>query len=161
MNRTQFAAIKEIIHHIDDQLQESLHLEELAKQAGISKYHLHHLFKAVTGKSVMTYVRDRKLSRSIDLLSTNLNIIDIASNYHFEHEQSYIRAFKQKFCMPTGKLGWPISSIENLFTCGFILPFFWSKLRHIGPWALRWDRLSRYLARIGFTVWRACFLYFD
>lgn len=75
-------------------------MEELSAQAGISKYHFHHLFKAVTGKSVMAYVRGRKLSRSIrDLLSTDLNIIDIANNYHFEHEQSYIRAFKQQFQM--------------------------------------------------------------
>lgn len=48
----------------------------------------------------MAYVRGRKLSRSIrDLLNTDLNIIDIAGNYNFEHEQSYIRAFKQQFHM--------------------------------------------------------------
>lgn len=100
MNDVQFAAIKEMIQLIDEQLQAPLDLEKIATQAGISKYHFHHLFKAVTGKSVMSYVRGRKLSSSIcDLLNTDLNVIDIASSYNFEHEQSYIRAFKRKFNM--------------------------------------------------------------
>jgi AraC family transcriptional regulator len=48
----------------------------------------------------MAYVRGRRLSRSLsDLINTDLNIIDIANEYQFEHEQSYIRAFKQQFNM--------------------------------------------------------------
>lgn len=98
MNNVQFESIKEIINNIEGQLQKPLDLEEIARQAGISKYHFHRLFKAVTGKSVMAYVRGRRLSASIwDLLNTELRIIDIARNYQFEHEQSYIRAFKQLF----------------------------------------------------------------
>lgn len=46
----------------------------------------------------MTYVRGRRLSMSLnELLNTDLKIIDIALEYNFSHEQSYIRAFRQQF----------------------------------------------------------------
>lgn len=98
MNGEQFCAIEEAIAIIEKEIRHALDLDRLSKEVGLSKYHLHRLFKSITGKSLMSYVRSRKLSQSIvDLISTNRNIIDIAQNYQFEHEQSYIRAFKQKF----------------------------------------------------------------
>lgn len=46
----------------------------------------------------MEYVQSRKLSSSIfDLKDSNKRIIDIAMDYGFDYEQSYIRAFRKKF----------------------------------------------------------------
>lgn len=98
MNAEQIETIKKTIRLIDKQIGENLDLEHLAKEAGISKFYLHRLFKAMTGKSIMTYARNRRLSLSLsELLNTNLNLIDIAQEYGFSHEQSYIRAFKQQY----------------------------------------------------------------
>lgn len=98
MNNDQISAIEEAIQIIDEEIKQPLDLDRLSKKVGISKYHLHHLFKSITGKPLMSYARGRRLSMSItDLINTDLNIIDIASEYQFEHEQSYIRAFKQRF----------------------------------------------------------------
>jgi AraC family transcriptional regulator len=98
MNDNQFSAIENTIETIEKEIKNFLNLDRLSEEAGISKYHLHRLFKSITEKSLMSYVRDRKLSLSLtDLINTNLNIIDIANEYQFKHEQSYIRAFKQKF----------------------------------------------------------------
>lgn len=73
-------------------------LDDIAMHCKISKYHLHRMFKALTGESLIDYVQSRKLSESInDLIHTNRRVIDIAFDYGFEYEQSYIRAFRKKF----------------------------------------------------------------
>lgn len=73
-------------------------LDDIAMHCKISKFHLHRMFKALTGESLMDYVQSRKLSASInDLVHTNRRVIDIAFDYGFDYEQSYIRAFRKKF----------------------------------------------------------------
>ena len=100
MNNDQISSIKNTIENIEREIKNDINLDQLSNEVGISKYHLHRLFKSLTDKSLMSYVRGRKLSCSLnDLSNTDLNIIDIANEYHFEHEQSYIRAFKQQFNM--------------------------------------------------------------
>lgn len=100
MKIDQIGMIKNLIRLIEENIREELDLDVLAEKAGFSKYYIHRLFKALTGKSLMNYVRGRRLSLSLnELLNTRLNIIDIAQEYRFSHEQSYIRAFKQQFDM--------------------------------------------------------------
>jgi AraC family transcriptional regulator len=70
----------------------------VANKVGLSKFYLERIFKSITGKSLIAYIRERKLSESAsDLIRTNLRVIDIASEYQYEQEQSYIRAFRQMF----------------------------------------------------------------
>lgn len=98
MNEKQFEAIEDAVAIIDKDIKQVLDLDSISREVGISKYHLHRLFKSITGKTLMAYVRRRRLSSSLnELINSNLNIIDISNEYHFEHEQSYIRAFKQMF----------------------------------------------------------------
>jgi len=100
MNSDQISSIENTIENIEREIKNGINLDQLSNEVGISKYHLHRMFKSITDKSLMSYVRGRKLSRSLnDLINTNLNIIDIANEYQFEHEQSYTRAFKQQFNM--------------------------------------------------------------
>ena len=83
-------------------LDNKIALDDIALYCGLSKYHLHRMFKSLTGETLMEYVQSRKLSASInDLIHSNMRVIDIAQNYGFDYEQSYIRAFRKKFgCTP-------------------------------------------------------------
>jgi AraC family transcriptional regulator len=86
------------IGYIEDNIYNKMILDDIAMYCGISKYHLHRLFKSLTGETLMDYVQSRKLSASIrELSDTNMRIIDIALEYGFDYEQSYIRAFRKKF----------------------------------------------------------------
>jgi AraC family transcriptional regulator len=77
----------------------------LADKFSLSKGHLCRLFKLAFGQSLGAYIRSRKLSASIeDLLNTNMNIVDIAIEYGFDYEQSYIRSFKREFGITPGSL---------------------------------------------------------
>jgi AraC family transcriptional regulator len=90
------------IDYIEKNLSNKISLDDISLYTGLSKYYLHRIFKSLTGESIMEYVQTRKLTSSInELLNTNMRIIDIALNYGFDYEQSYIRAFKKNFgCTP-------------------------------------------------------------
>ncbi|AGX43534.1 AraC family transcriptional regulator [Clostridium saccharobutylicum] len=94
--------IASTIDYIEENLYDKISLDDISQYAGVSKYYLHRIFKSLTGESIIEYVQSRKLTRSIDeLVNTNMRIIDIALNYGFDYEQSYIRAFKKAFgCTP-------------------------------------------------------------
>ncbi len=86
------------LRYIEANLYKKISLDDIALQCGMSKYHLHRMFKSLTGESLMEYVQSRKLSSSIsELKDTGRRIIDIAMDYGFDYEQSYIRAFRKKF----------------------------------------------------------------
>ncbi len=100
MSQEQINVIKDTIEVVENNIKQISDLEKLSEDIAISKYHLHRLFRSITGKSLMTYVRKRKLTLSLqELMDTDLKVIDIASEYKFEYEQSYIRAFRQMFHM--------------------------------------------------------------
>lgn len=91
-------AIASCVNYIECNIYNKISLDELALHTGLSKYYLHRMFKSLTGESVIEYVQSRKLTSSIhELVNTNMRIIDIALDYGFEYEQSYIRAFRKKF----------------------------------------------------------------
>lgn len=90
--------IIETIDYIEKNLYNKISLDDISLHTGISKYYLHRIFKSLTGESIIEYVQGRKLTCSInELINTNMRIIDIALNYGFDYEQSYIRAFKKSF----------------------------------------------------------------
>ncbi len=90
--------VEETVTLIEEKLKTPLWLQNLSEELYISKYHFHRLFKALTGKTLMSYVRGRRLSRSLsDLIHTGIKISEIAEEYCFNYEQSYERAFKNQF----------------------------------------------------------------
>lgn len=98
------AALGRLVDEVDSSLDAPLSLDVLASRAGISKFHLHHVFRVLTGLPLMEYVRRRRLSASLEaLLETDRPIIDIALEYGFEYEQSYIRAFQRRFGISPGR----------------------------------------------------------
>lgn len=92
------ATISECIKFIEANIYKRISLDDIAAHCSLSKYHLHRVFRSLTGQSIMEYVQARKLSSSIgEIIATNMRIIDIAMEYGFDYEQSYIRAFRKKF----------------------------------------------------------------
>lgn len=91
-------ALETCVNYIENKLHDKISLDEISDYTNISKYYLHRMFKSLTGESIIEYVQSRKLTSSInELVHTNMRIIDIALEYGFDHEQSYIRAFRKRF----------------------------------------------------------------
>jgi len=97
--------LESILIEIENGLKDDIDYNYLADKFFISSSHLRRLFTIAFGQSLGTYIRSRKLAASIgDLLKTDLNILDIALDYGFEFEQSYIRSFKREYGLTPGDL---------------------------------------------------------
>lgn len=98
MTNTPIDSVKKALDFIEHNLKNNITLDDISQNVNLSKYHLDRMFKAATNLTPLEYVRRRKLSSSIyELLNTNLKIIDIATEYSFKYEQSYIRSFINLF----------------------------------------------------------------
>ncbi len=93
-----------IVEHIEENIKSVQQIAAIADTFNISVVHLQRIFKFAFGMPIIKYIRQRKLTRSAeDLLKTHLKVIDIACEYGFEHEQSYIRAFKREYGITPGE----------------------------------------------------------
>jgi len=89
---------------IEDNLNSSLHLDDIARKCGYSKWHLQRIFKKVTGYNLSYYIRARRLSSSaIDLRSTDQPILYISIKYGFYSQQTFSRAFRERFGVSPAK----------------------------------------------------------
>ena len=94
-----------VLTEIEKGLKENINDNILAEKYSVSQVHLGRLFKFSFGRTIGAYIRSRKLAASIeDLLRSDLNVLDIALEYGFEHEQSFIRAFKHEYQLTPGEL---------------------------------------------------------
>jgi AraC family transcriptional regulator len=92
------------IDYIEAHLKDSLPVDQVAKQAFLSVSHLYRIFPIMTGCTVGQYIRKRRLSCSADeILHTHKRVIDVAFDYQFESQESYIRAFKSMFGITPGE----------------------------------------------------------
>jgi len=94
-----------ILLDIENCIKNNINASVLSKKYGFSEGHLRRLFSFAFKQSIAAYIRSRTLAASLnDILKTNTNILDIALEYGFEYEQSYIRAFKREFGITPGDL---------------------------------------------------------
>lgn len=96
--------IQRTIQFIENNLQEELSLDSIARLAGFSKYHYHRIFQREVGVSIAEYIRYRRIANSANLLLyTDEKIIDIALFYRFETQESFTRSFKKYYQLPPGQ----------------------------------------------------------
>jgi len=95
--------LKSVLNEIEKRIIENINADFLAEHLGISSAHLQRLFKFAFKQPLGTYIRSRKLAASLEsLLNTDSNLLDIALEYGFEYEQSYLRSFKREFGVTPG-----------------------------------------------------------
>jgi len=131
MDRLTFPALDPLaglIGWIETQLDEALTVERIAAQAGLSPYHFSRLFTARMGRSVMAYVRARRLLRAARRLcdEPGLRLVDLAFDCGFESQEAFTRAFKRVFGVSPGRLraGFALTPFEGdcPMTLGSALP---------------------------------------
>lgn len=86
------------IDFIESKLDEELSLAAIARHSRVSAWHFQRVFKALTGDTLKSYIRARRLSRALDsLLRPGTRILDIALAAGFESQSAFTRAFKAAF----------------------------------------------------------------
>lgn len=108
-----------IVTWIEQHLDQALSLEQIAAQAGLSPYHFSRLFTARMGRSVMAYVRGRRLVSGARRLCAepDLKLVDLAFDCGFESQEAFTRAFKRLFGVSPGRFrsGFAVDPIEGQF----------------------------------------------
>ncbi|MEM6991817.1 MAG: AraC family transcriptional regulator [Myxococcota bacterium] len=88
------------VDYIEANLDFDVDLTRVSKTAGISHWHFQRIFKALTGETLKTYVRSRRLAKSLGrLLGTDERIVEIAARAGYESQEAFTRAFKKAFAM--------------------------------------------------------------
>ena len=96
--------IEKVLSYINENLTAPLSVETLAEQVYLSKYHFMRLFKAQTGSTVHSYVRQKRLMYAARLIREGIPANQAAADSGFSDYSSFHRAFKESFGISPGQL---------------------------------------------------------
>ncbi len=89
---------------LDEQYRDPPSIHELAAMVGLSESRLAHLFREEAGKSIRSYVVDRRLyMASLLILQTHERISQIAYGVGFNDVSNFNHSFKKSFGMSPGQ----------------------------------------------------------
>ncbi|WP_342387204.1 helix-turn-helix transcriptional regulator [Salinicoccus bachuensis] len=109
--------IQSMINWIEENLAGEFNLDDLAEYIGYSPYYCSFKFHQITGVTIKSYVKSRRLYLSTKDLEQQNKIIDIAIKYNYSSQESYSRAFKNLYGMTPGRFkseNLPIQSIYKI-----------------------------------------------
>jgi AraC-like DNA-binding protein len=82
--------------HMDRHYQDELDLDQVARVAGVSKFHFARCFEATYGETPMRYLTRRRIERAQDLLrSANLTVTEVCMLVGFASLGSFSTRFTQ------------------------------------------------------------------
>ena len=94
--------IDTIVEWIDDNLHQPLRIDDIARHAGYSKWHLQRLFLQYKGESLGRYIREQTGCWRRDLRDTDQRVYDIRLKYGFDSQQTFTCIFTRTFNQPPG-----------------------------------------------------------
>ena len=97
-SETNRRRINRVIDYVNNNLEKTISLEELASVAFFSPFHFHRIFLAVTGETVNYFTNRIRLEKTARLLKFSKHPISgIAMTCGFSSPPTFSRAFKQYF----------------------------------------------------------------
>jgi AraC family transcriptional regulator len=97
--RTKIA--NDIMYYIYTHIETNIDIEELSIDLGISKFHMHRIFKEAFGKNIYESIKSIRLQKASNLLLTNKysTISNIVNQCGYSSQSSFIKIFKDRFEM--------------------------------------------------------------
>jgi AraC-like DNA-binding protein len=89
--------IRRVIDYINAHFTENITLDLLAKDVGVSKYHLSREFKRTTGKTLFEYVIALRCKMAMQLISKGSSITESAISSGFDNLSYFSRKFNKVF----------------------------------------------------------------
>jgi len=88
-----------LINYVYCNIEIEINIDILALEYGISKNHLHKIFKEQTGITIYKFIKSVRLQKASNMLISNKSstITKIANLCGYSVQTSFIRAFKQRF----------------------------------------------------------------
>jgi AraC family transcriptional regulator len=86
--------LRRVIEYLEHSFMEAISLEDMAKEAGVSKFHFVRMFKASTGQTPMAYLEHLRLRQSAALLRRReLSLSQVARASGFASHRYFSRRF--------------------------------------------------------------------
>lgn len=90
--------IQDGVDYVESRLDRPVRLADVARAAGMSQWHFQRLFRSMTGETLGTYIRARRLSGALERLrATDDRILDVALAAGFGSQEAFARAFKRAY----------------------------------------------------------------
>lgn len=89
-----------VLSYIREHLNETITIEGLVKQAGMSKAVLHRKFKAATTLSPLQYIKALRLNEAAMMLAKGSNVSQTAYEVGYESASQFSREFRRHFGKP-------------------------------------------------------------
>ncbi|MFJ6614099.1 GyrI-like domain-containing protein [Streptomyces sp. NPDC091289] len=87
--------LNQAMEHIECHLDQAVGMEEVARLAATSEYHLRRMFSALAGMPLSEYVRRRRLTLAgADVLAGHETLLEIAVRYGYSSGEAFARAFR-------------------------------------------------------------------
>ena len=95
------AVVGRTANYIERNFAEPLELSQVARVAGMSKFHLHRVFQEHVGTTLGRYLLRVRLRAALGLLRANrtnsMTILEIALRVGFENASAFTRSFQQRY----------------------------------------------------------------
>lgn len=83
---------------VESHLPEAISLDDVAQSSGVSRFHVTRAFGAATGRSVMGYMRSRRLTEAARKLAGGApDILAVALDAGYNSHEAFTRAFRYQF----------------------------------------------------------------
>lgn len=104
-DRKMTAMVKDAIVYIENHFAEEITVEQIASAVGISRYHLCHIFKTVTGKTVAGFWTSVRCDKARQMLSRGSSVGLAAEQTGFRSVSHFSKVYKEYFGHTPGKEG--------------------------------------------------------
>lgn len=91
-----YNVLEKTIKLIEDNLDnQDLNISFLSNKVFVSSYHLQRIFYSLFGKTIGSYIRERRLTEAGADIKKGEKVADVAIKYGYESQESFTRAFKK------------------------------------------------------------------
>jgi AraC family transcriptional regulator len=89
----------DIMYYIYTHIETHIDTDELSRDLGVSRFHMHRIFKEAFGRNIYESIKSIRLQKASSLLLTNRHstISEIANLCGYSSHSSFIKAFRERF----------------------------------------------------------------
>lgn len=100
----KYRALRRVTEYVNENFCESITLDTIAEETGLSRYYVSHLFKELMNTTFIGYLNELRLARAAMLLTTtDIPVIEIAGMAGFNNISNFNRAFKMYYNITPSK----------------------------------------------------------
>lgn len=107
-------SVYKVVFYIEQNYNEELNLDELAKVASFSAFHFHRIFKSIVGRSLALYIKDVRMQNASRSLKSDKKVTTVALENGYETNASFTKAFKKQFHMTPSKFSQEFKNKKGL-----------------------------------------------